>query len=246
MYGRARRRIATILPLFAAAAVASLAGTAPARAADAAPGQFVISVDRVEQTLIAGRRFDGPYATTLTLSDGSTRRLVFTPVIRDRMLLVRFGDTSGGRPAGPNDNTFMGPNGTVNDGQLLVRLEAPDYPAWKSMDPLRLILRFDRWPNPATMRFRLWVYELPKPGAMFSVFSDRYQRVVRLADGRERTIDVVATARGGSPLLRLTDNGQTSWLAPGETIIRDGLMIQTGRLVVDAARLRQPPGPGGR
>ena len=97
--------------------VANLPGAA------AAPGdgqagletrKFRVFVDEVKQNLVFGDEFAGSYSRTFTLSDGSTRTIQLTPMVRRGMQVVEFKDTGG--------YTYMGLNGTTTNGTLMVQL----------------------------------------------------------------------------------------------------------------------------
>ncbi len=75
---------------------------------------FLVNFAEVEEILELGERFKGSYERSLTLSDGSERRIRLTPMLRDGELWVELRD--GARV------TFMGPNGSTYNGDLLINL----------------------------------------------------------------------------------------------------------------------------
>lgn len=76
--------------------------------------QFAVSIDEVRQNFVFGDKFAGHYAKTVTLSDGSKRRIELTPMVHDGMHVVEFKDNGG--------HTYMALNGTTTNGQLMVQL----------------------------------------------------------------------------------------------------------------------------
>jgi hypothetical protein len=79
---------------------------------------FVVSVDEVAQNFVFGERFTGRYEKTVTMSDGSEREIILTPMEKDGRLTVKFQDGQG--------HTYMGPNGWTYNGELLVNLRNYD------------------------------------------------------------------------------------------------------------------------
>lgn len=79
---------------------------------------FVVSIDEVSQNFVFGERFSGSFEKTVTMSDGSERSIVLTPMEKDGRLTVKFQDGQG--------HTYMGPNGWTYNGTLLVNLRNYD------------------------------------------------------------------------------------------------------------------------
>jgi len=81
---------------------------------DLATKRFVVSIDEIQKNLAFGERFAGRYTKTVTLSDGSTRTIELTPMIRNGRPVVELKDTGG--------RTYMGLNGTTTNGNLMVQI----------------------------------------------------------------------------------------------------------------------------
>jgi hypothetical protein len=63
---------------------------------------------------VFGDQFAGRYTKVVTLSDGSTRTIELTPMIRNGRPVVELKDTGG--------RTYMGRNGTTTNGKLIVQI----------------------------------------------------------------------------------------------------------------------------
>ena len=81
---------------------------------DPSARRFVVCIDEIRQNFVFGDTFQGRYSTTVTLSDGSTRTIELTPMIRDGRAVVELKDTGG--------CTEMGRNGTTTNGKLMVQI----------------------------------------------------------------------------------------------------------------------------
>ncbi len=81
---------------------------------DMSQRQFRVSIDEVKQNFVAFDEFSGKYVKTVTMSDGTTRRIELTPMIHNGMQVVEFKDNDG--------HTYMGLNGTTTNGTLMVQL----------------------------------------------------------------------------------------------------------------------------
>lgn len=79
---------------------------------------FVVSIDEVSQNFVFGEQFSGRFEKTVTMSDGSERSIVLTPMEKDGRLAVKFEDGEG--------HTYMGPNGWTYNDTLLVSLRNYD------------------------------------------------------------------------------------------------------------------------
>lgn len=79
---------------------------------------FVVSIDELVQNFVFGERFTGRFEKTVTMSDGSERSIILTPMEKDGRLAVRFQDGEG--------HTYMGPNGWTYNDTLLVSLRNYD------------------------------------------------------------------------------------------------------------------------
>jgi hypothetical protein len=77
---------------------------------------FAVFIDEMKQNLVFGDAFEGAYVRTVILSDGSSRTVKLTPVVRDGRELLEL-DIDG-------HVTYMGPNGTTrNGGTLMVAVQ---------------------------------------------------------------------------------------------------------------------------
>jgi ATP-dependent Clp protease adapter protein ClpS len=85
---------------------------------DLSKKRFIVCVDEIRQNFVFGEQFTGRYSKTVTLSDGSTRTIELTPMIRDGRPVVEFKDTGG--------HTYMGLNGTTTNGNLMVQIRDLD------------------------------------------------------------------------------------------------------------------------
>lgn len=79
---------------------------------------FVLSIDEVSQNFVFGERFSGKFEKTVTMSDGSERSIVLTPMEKDGKLAVKLQDGQG--------HTYMGPNGWTYNDSLLISLRNYD------------------------------------------------------------------------------------------------------------------------
>lgn len=113
---------ALVLSGFALGIVASALPRAFASATSSTPDlshkHFLVSIDEVRQNFVFGEDFTGHYTKTVTLSDGSKRRIELTPMVHDGKQVVEFKDTGG--------LTYMGLNGTTTNGNLMVQLRDVD------------------------------------------------------------------------------------------------------------------------
>ncbi|MGB6487668.1 MAG: ATP-dependent Clp protease adaptor ClpS [Steroidobacteraceae bacterium] len=80
--------------------------------------RFVVCIDEIKQNFVFGATFEGRYARTVTLSDGTTRTIELTPTIRDGRPVVELKDTGG--------CTYMGLNGTTTNGSLMIQIRDLD------------------------------------------------------------------------------------------------------------------------
>jgi len=85
---------------------------------DLSKRRFLVCIDEIQQNFVFGDEFAGQYTTTVTLSDGTTRTVELTPMIRDGNPVVEFKDTGG--------CTYMGLNGTTINGSLMVQIRDLD------------------------------------------------------------------------------------------------------------------------
>jgi ATP-dependent Clp protease adapter protein ClpS len=85
---------------------------------DLSKRRFIVCIDEIQQNFVFGAEFNGRYATTVTLSDGTTRAIELTPMIHDARPVVELKDTGG--------CTYMGLNGTTTNGKLMVQIRDLD------------------------------------------------------------------------------------------------------------------------
>lgn len=85
---------------------------------DLSKRRFLVCIDEIQQNFVFGDEFTGQYSKTVTLSDGTTRTIELTPMIRDGNPVVEFKDTGG--------CTYMGLNGTTTNGRLMVQIRDLD------------------------------------------------------------------------------------------------------------------------
>jgi ATP-dependent Clp protease adapter protein ClpS len=85
---------------------------------DASKKRFIVCIDEIQQNFVFGDQFSGRYTKSVTLSDGSTRIIELTPMIRNGRPVVECKDTGG--------HTYMGFNGTTINGKLMVQIRDLD------------------------------------------------------------------------------------------------------------------------
>ena len=83
-------------------------------ATDLSKRKFMVSIDEIKQSFVFADEFAGSYSRTVTMSDGSIRKIELTPMIHKGMHVVAFKDTGG--------LTYMGLNGTTTNGKLMVQV----------------------------------------------------------------------------------------------------------------------------
>jgi len=76
--------------------------------------EFMLSVDEVKQNFVFGERFNGKFEREFTLSDGSKRKIMLTPVLKNGKPYVELND--GGHIS------YMGLSGTTTNGDLMISL----------------------------------------------------------------------------------------------------------------------------
>ena len=98
--------------------VVKTGGLAEASAAEdlikASDRSYMVSINEIKETFVFGERFEGSYAKTITMSDGSVRNIVLRPVVKNGIELVEFRDGDGW--------SFMGPYGATTNGALMVQV----------------------------------------------------------------------------------------------------------------------------
>ena len=85
---------------------------------DLSKKRFIVCIDEIQQNFVFGDQFAGGYAKTVTLSDGTTRTIELTAMIRDGKPVVKFEDTG--------FVSYMGLNGTTTNGTLMVQIRDVD------------------------------------------------------------------------------------------------------------------------
>jgi hypothetical protein len=83
------------------------------------PKRFIVSIYEIRQELVWAEEFTGQYSRSVTLSDGTTRTVELTPVMRDGRPAVEFLDSGQHR-------TYMGllpvHTATHTNGTLMVQI----------------------------------------------------------------------------------------------------------------------------
>jgi ATP-dependent Clp protease adapter protein ClpS len=103
---------------------------------DLAKKRFVVSISEIRQEIVFADEFSGGYIKTVPLSDGSTRTVELTPVMRDGSLVMELKDTG--------HRTYMGMlpvrTGLQTNGNLMVRIFDLDDAEWRSRPPASRVL----------------------------------------------------------------------------------------------------------
>ena len=108
---------------------------------DLSKKRFVVSIYEIRQEIVFADEFAGRYSKTVSLSDGSTRTVELTPMMRDGSLVMEIEDTG--------HRTYMGMipvrSGAQTNGDLMVRiLDLDDVHAaraeWRSRLPASPVL----------------------------------------------------------------------------------------------------------
>ena len=127
------KNIALVIGGFAAGILMArlpLANAAAVPVRDLTHRHFLVSLDEIRKNYVFGDEFQGRYAKSVPLSDGTTRRIELTPMLHDGMQVVELKDTGG--------RTYMGLNGTTTNGQLMIQV--------RDVDTERALLRQQGWP----------------------------------------------------------------------------------------------------
>ena len=108
---------------------------------DPSKKRFVVSIFEVQQEIAFGEEFSGRYSRSVAMSDGTTRTIELTPVVRNGQLVVELKDTG--------CRTYIGTarigTGTTINGKLMVSvIDVDDIEAagaeWRSQQPVSPIL----------------------------------------------------------------------------------------------------------
>lgn len=82
--------------------------------------EFVVFIDEITQNFVFGDCFDVSYTKTVTMSDGRTRTIKLTPMVRDGKPVVELNDTG--------HISYMGLDSTTTNGNLMVSIrEVPEH-----------------------------------------------------------------------------------------------------------------------
>ena len=81
--------------------------------------EFVVFINEIKQNFVFGDSFSDSYSRTVTMSDGQTRTVKLTPMVRDGEPVVEINDTG--------HISYMGLEGAKTHGKLMVQLhKVPD------------------------------------------------------------------------------------------------------------------------
>jgi ATP-dependent Clp protease adapter protein ClpS len=103
---------------------------------DLSKNRFVVSIYEIREELVWAEEFTGQYTTSVTLSDGTTRVVELTPMMRNGRPVIELTDTG--------HRNYMGVmrvlTGTQTNGKLMVRVFGLDdadsaRSAWDSSSP---------------------------------------------------------------------------------------------------------------
>jgi ATP-dependent Clp protease adapter protein ClpS len=108
---------------------------------DLSKTRFIVSIYEVQQEIVFAEEFSGRYTKSVTLSDGTTRTIELTPMMRDGQPVVEFKDTGGLTYIG----TVRVATGSATNGKLMVRvIDFDDLDAgraeWRSQLPASAVL----------------------------------------------------------------------------------------------------------
>jgi len=116
-----------VIASFAAGAACTVAGLTLADAnrpsLTASDHAYSVSLDEVKRNLVFADTFAGSYSHAVTMSDGTVHQITLRSVKDGGGELVELTDQSANGTA----HSFMGPNGTTTDGQLMISVK--DYAA---------------------------------------------------------------------------------------------------------------------
>ncbi len=80
--------------------------------------RFIVCIDEIKQNFVFGEEFQGRYATTVTMSDGTIRTVELAPMTRDGRTVLELKDSGG--------CTHMGTNATTTNGNLMIQVRDLD------------------------------------------------------------------------------------------------------------------------
>ena len=80
---------------------------------------YTVSIDEVKQNFVVADSFSGQYTHSVVMSDGSVHDITLRPVNKDGRELVELTDKS----KSGSLHSYMGPNGTTTDGNLMVSVK---------------------------------------------------------------------------------------------------------------------------
>jgi len=81
---------------------------------DPSKHRFAVFINEIQQNFVFGDGLADRYTKTVTLSDGTTRKIELTPMIRNGELVVEFKDNG--------HTSYMGLNGTSTHDKLMVQI----------------------------------------------------------------------------------------------------------------------------
>jgi ATP-dependent Clp protease adapter protein ClpS len=100
---------------------------------DLAKRRLFVFIHEIRQEIVSGDELGQRYTQTVSLSDGSTRTIELTPMIRHGMPVVEFKDTG--------HLSYMGLNGTTTNGTLMVQIldydaARAEWQRWSAASPV--------------------------------------------------------------------------------------------------------------
>jgi hypothetical protein len=98
---------------------------------DLSQKKFMVSIDEIRQNFAFGDLFVGHYVKTVTMSDGTLRRIELTPMVHRGMQVMEFKDNRG--------VSYMGLNGATTNGTLMVQV--------RDLDTMLALAKAEGWPS---------------------------------------------------------------------------------------------------
>jgi ATP-dependent Clp protease adapter protein ClpS len=90
--------------------------------ADFSKQRFIVSIYEIREEIVFAEEFSGRYTRSVTLSDGTTRTIELTPMLRDGQPVVELKDTGGQQHIG----VMRVLTGAQTNGKLMVRVLGRD------------------------------------------------------------------------------------------------------------------------
>jgi len=104
---------------------------------DPSKKRFMVSIFEVQQEIAFGEEFSGRYSKSVIMSDGTTRTVELTPVVRNGQLEAEFKDTGGCTYIG---TASIGTGTTINGKLMVSVIDVDDIEAaraeWRSQQPI--------------------------------------------------------------------------------------------------------------